>query len=180
MTNSHNIDVMACHDAQEDRRLYRTAVYIAWVLSMAFVFANVEVQIEGSAGWASALPTWRIERHWLLDIFWGGRPMTGYHAWIFSFMALVFFSPLAFVARWRWHDAGLALAGLLLFWIAEDWLWFGLNPAWGWAHFTPAHVPWHKHWWGFAPVDYWVGLGASALLLWLRHRPRQGVEAHPR
>ena len=42
-----------------------------WVSLMAFFFAEVEIQIEGDAGWATSLPTWRIEQHWLLDIFWG-------------------------------------------------------------------------------------------------------------
>ncbi|WP_407669535.1 hypothetical protein [Paraburkholderia heleia] len=42
------------------------------------------------------LPTWRIEHHWLLDIFWGSRPMTGYHAWVFPFMALFFHLPPLF------------------------------------------------------------------------------------
>ena len=48
---------------------------------LAFAFANVEIQIEGPNGWATNLPTWRIEHHWLLDVFFGGRAMTGYHAW---------------------------------------------------------------------------------------------------
>jgi hypothetical protein len=51
-----------------------------WVFLPAFFFANVEIQIEGAHGWAASLPTWRIEKHQLLDIFCGGRPMTGYHA----------------------------------------------------------------------------------------------------
>ena len=149
----------------------RTAIYFAWVVLMAFFFANVEVQIEGAAGWASALPTWRIESHWLLDIFWGGRAMTGYHAWVFSFMALMFFAPLAFNARCTRNDLLLALVGLTVFWLLEDFLWFLVNPAYGWAKFDPAHVAWHKRWcWG-APVDYWGGLVATALMLWWRQRP---------
>ena len=52
-----------------------------------------EIQIEGPNGWATSLPTWRIEHHPLLDIFWGGRAMTGYHAWFFSFILLVFHLP---------------------------------------------------------------------------------------
>ena len=40
---------------------------VAWVLLMAIFFAEVEIQIEGGAGWATSLPTWRIEKHWLLD-----------------------------------------------------------------------------------------------------------------
>ena len=148
----------------------RTAGYLAWVLLMAFFFANVEIQIEGSAGWAANLPTWRIEKHWLLDIFWGGRAMTGYHAWVFSFMALVFFSPLAFNGRWSWRDVALALAGVMTFWMVEDFVWFVANPAYGWAKFDPAHVVWHPHWLFGAPVDYWIGLGGAALILWLLHR----------
>jgi hypothetical protein len=149
----------------------RTLVYMAWVLVMALFFAEVEIQIEGAAGWAAQLPTWRIEKHWLLDIFWGGRAMTGYHAWVFSFMALVFFAPLAFNGRWAWREAGLALAGLMLFWIAEDFLWFVLNPAYGVERFEPAQVPWHKHWWLGAPTDYWVGvLGGAALLVLVNYR----------
>jgi len=156
-----------------DVSLRRTVIYMAWVLGMAYFFANVEVQIEGAAGWAGSLPTWRVEKHWLLDIFWGGRAMTGYHAWAFSFMALVFFSPLAFNGRARWRDAALALAGLMTFWMVEDFLWFVVNPAWGYARFTPELVTWHKHWLLGVPVDYWVGLGGAALIIFLRHRPRR-------
>ena len=148
----------------------RTTLYLAWVLLMAFFFANAEIQIEGGAGWAASLPTWRIEKHWLLDIFWGGRAMTGYHAWVFSFMALAFFAPLAFNARADRGDAMLALAGLIVFWVAEDFLWFLLNPAYGWARFDPAHATWHKHWMAAAPADYWIGLIVASLLLWARAR----------
>jgi hypothetical protein len=154
----------------------RTVSYMAWVVVMAFFFANAEVHIEGEAGWAANLPTWRIESHWLLDLFWGGRPMTGYHAWVFSFMALAFFAPLAFLGRWRWADASLALAGLIVFWIAEDWLWFIVNPAWGWSRFDPGFVTWHRHWLAGLPVDYWLGSGVATSILYLRHR-RSGDDA---
>ncbi|RYF34631.1 MAG: hypothetical protein EOO26_03790 [Comamonadaceae bacterium] len=161
------------NDAESDeRRVGRTIVYLVWVVVMAFFFANAEIQIEGKAGWAANLPTWRIEKHWLLDVFWGGRAMTGYHAWVFPFMALVFFAPLAFNGRWRWRDAGLALVGLMTFWIVEDFAWFIVNPDYGFARFNPVDVTWHKHWIFGAPVDYWVGLGCAALILWFRHRRR--------
>ena len=76
---------------------------IFWVVLLGFFFAQVEIQIEGAAGWAANLPTWRIEQHWLLDIFWGGRPLTGYHAWVFSFIALFFHFPSIFMQQWSWR-----------------------------------------------------------------------------
>lgn len=168
--------------AQAGRRLHpwrRVAVYLAWSMLMGYFFANAEIHIEGSAGWAAALPTWRIESHWLLDIFWGGRAMTGYHAWVFSFMALAFFMPLAFNGRWRWSDAALAVAGLSLFWVTEDFLWFVLNPAYGLDQFGPAQVNWHPRWLLGLPVDYWWGLAGAlalaALHLWLTQREARRV-----
>ena len=82
------------------RPAWHFALLVLWVAVLGFFFAMVEIQIEGPAGWAASLPTWRIESHWLLDIFWGGRPMTGYHAWVFSFMALVFHLPVFINGVW--------------------------------------------------------------------------------
>jgi hypothetical protein len=60
----------------------------------------------------------------------------------------------------------------LFFWTAEDVLWFVLNPAFGWDKFTPAQVPWHKHWWLGAPVDYWVATSIALLLFIWSYRGR--------
>ncbi len=152
--------------------------YLLWILLLAFVFAQVEVQIEGAAGWAAALPTWRIEQHWLLDIAWGGRPLTGYHVWVFSFMALVFHLPVFFASSWDWRHESRVLGGLMVFWIAEDFLWFVLNPAFGIAKFDPACVPWHKHWLLGMPTDYLTFSVAGLLLmiasLWPERSLRSG------
>jgi hypothetical protein len=164
------VERVARRDAPPPIGWPRTLGYLAWVLVMSAFFAEVEIQIEGPYGWAAKLPTWRIEHHWLLDIFWGGRPMTGYHAWVFSFMVLVFFSPLAFTGRWVWREAALALSGLAIFWVVEDFLWFVFNPAYGWHHFGPGQVPWHKHWLGSAPTDYWVALALATGVLWSINR----------
>lgn len=166
-------EAVALSDARARDGLGRTAGYLAWVIMMAVFFAHAEVEIEGASGWAANLPTWRIDKHWLLDVFWAGRAMTGYHAWMFSFMALAFFAPLAFQGRWQGRDAALAFCGLIVFWIVEDFTWFMVNPAWGWARFDGALVTWHAHWaWG-APVDYWAGLAvAAAILARLHRRPR--------
>lgn len=150
----------------------RTLVFtVLWTLLLAYVFANVEVQVEGAAGWAGNLPTWRIEHHWLLDLLWGGRPMTGYHAWAFPFMALFFHFPLIFHGTWTWRAQARVIGCITLFWISEDFLWFLVNPAFGWERFAPQWIPWHKHWWGPAPQDYWVFLVVSLVMFYLSCRP---------
>jgi hypothetical protein len=136
------------------------------VLVCAYMFARVEVEIEGDAGWAGSLPTWRIENHLLLDLFWGGRPMTGYHAWMFSFIAVFFHFPLFFMGRWSLPLEARVVASIMLFWVVEDFLWFIVNPAFGWARFRSEHVPWHKRWTCGAPVDYWIFGAISVLLFW--------------
>lgn len=147
---------------------------LAWVALLGFFFAQAEIQIEGNAGWAANLPTWRIESHWLLDIFWGGRPMTGYHAWVFPFIALFFHLPLFFMAQWSWRLEARVIASIMLFWLIEDFLWFVCNPAYGLANFDPAHIAWHKHWLLFAPTDYWVAVALGGALLWVSYKaPRQ-------
>jgi hypothetical protein len=136
------------------------------VLVSAYVFARVEVEIEGEAGWAANLPTWRIEQHPLLDIFLGGRALTGYHAWMFSFIGLIFHFPLFFMGQWSARLEAGVLGSIMLFWIVEDFLWFVVNPAFGLRRFKAQHIPWHKRWAGGVPVDYWMFGVAGALLFW--------------
>ncbi|MBB5190834.1 UDP-N-acetylglucosamine:LPS N-acetylglucosamine transferase [Silvimonas terrae] len=135
---------------------WRALLTLGWVLLLAFFFAQVEIQIEGAAGWAAALPTWRIAHSPWLDLFWGGRPMTGYHAWLFPCMALLFHFPLVFAGRFSWRAEARVIACIMLFWVAEDFIWFICNPAFGLARFSSAFIPWHIHWLGPAPVDYWT------------------------
>ena len=134
------------------------------------MFANVEIQIEGAAGWAAHLPTWRIEGHWLLAMFWGGRAMTGYHAWVFPFIFLFFHFPQATSARFSYRGEAHALGCIMLFWIIEDFLWFVLNPAYGIARFNAVDVTWHKHWWWHAPVEYWIFLPVSVVMFYVAFR----------
>jgi hypothetical protein len=155
------------------RRPAALVLTLAAVLLLGYFFANVEIQIEGGAGWAAGLPTWRIEKHWLLDIFWGGRPMTGYHAWIFPCIALFFHFPLLFMDHFSWRAEARVIACIQVFWIAEDFLWFILNPAFGLGKFTPQDVPWHIHWWGPAPADYWAYLGSALVLFALSCWPQK-------
>jgi hypothetical protein len=162
------------------RARVHAAVLLVAVAILALFFANVEIQIEGANGWASALPvTFRIEKHWLLDIFWGGRPMTGYHAWVFPFMALAFHFPMAWNLEWTPRLEARAIACISIFWIIEDALWFILNPAFGWSKLDPAHVPWHIHWFLGVPTDYVTFTGVALLLYawswWPAVKPAQNA-----
>ena len=144
----------------------RLVATVCAVLALAYLFARVEVEIEGEAGWAANLPTWRIEEHLLLDIFWGGRALTGYHLWMFSFIGLVFHFPLFVMGQWSWQLEATVMASIMLFWIVEDYLWFVINPAFGWRRFKQVHVAWHKRWALGAPIDYWLFGAVSAVLFW--------------
>ncbi len=147
------------------QEIFNVIPLLLWILLLAFFFAKVEINIEGDQGWAGSLPTWRIEKHWLLDIFWGGRPMTGYHAWVFSFIALAFHLVFFLGCKWSPQIEARIISSIILFWLAEDFLWFVLNPAFGLKNFHPRNIHWHKKWFLFMPVDYWTFSIASALLL---------------
>ena len=149
---------------------------LIWVCILALFFAQVEIQVEGAAGWGANLPTWRIEKHWLLDLFWGGRAMTGYHAWIFPFIAMFFHFPFILNQRWSLKMEARVLACIIVFWIIEDFSWFIMNPAYGIANFIPEQVPWHHHWLWKAPVDYWAGIVAAIfLMLWSRSSTQASI-----
>ena len=154
--------------------LLRIMLPLFWTIVLALFFAQVEIQIEGPEGWGAGLPTWRIEHHWLLDLFWAGRPMTGYHAWVFPFIALFFHFPLFLMQAWSLRTEARIIACLIVFWIVEDFSWFLMNPAFGFSHFDPRYALWHKHWFAGAPVDYWLG-GLAALTL-LRYAWREYAE----
>ncbi len=157
-------------------------IHAGWVLLLAFCFAMTEIQIEGANGWAASLPTWRVENGELLGIFWGGRPLTGYHAWLFTFMALAFHGPM--VLSWRFEFALWlrTLGSLMLFWIAEDFIWFALNPAFGVSRLDPSVVPWHKSWFWGLPADYTTFslLGAALILISIRLKRVKGGNENPK
>ena len=144
---------------------YRCLRLILWVVVLGFYFAQLEIQIEGPHGWAGRLPTWRISDHWLLDLFMGGRILTGYHFWAFCFMALVFHLHFFMRGDFSWRLECRTIGCIMSFWIIEDFTWFVCNPAYGWTRLTAEHVPWHKVWILGVPVDYIVLLGVGLALI---------------
>lgn len=142
--------------------------FILGVLTTATVFALLEVQIEGSNGWAAALPTWRIDNRftqWLC----GHRPLTGYHFYTHLLVFMLLHSPFWMsMTVWSWAAEARVIAFLTLFYIIEDFLWFMFNPAYGIKRFAKQHIWWHApSWWWIMPRDYWMGLLLGGTLYWL-------------
>ena len=133
-----------------------TALFVVALLWLSFCFAKVEIAIEGPDGWATSLPTWRLaDDHWTAH-FLGGKPLTGYHLWVITFVLCVLHIPYLFVAP-TWAMEMQIVAFFALFWVLEDFLWFVLNPHFGFANFKPDKIWWHRTWWGGAPRDYYYG-----------------------
>src|SRR5579864_1272595 len=138
-----------------------------WLLFIplaAFFWAKLEIEIEGAHGWAANLPTWRMENHFLLDIFYGGRPLTGYHVWAFSFVFLAFHLPFIATHTWYWRHELNVIGTYQIFWCLEDYLWFALNPHFGIKKLSKDQVWWHKRWFAGIPLDYWI-LGLLGIVL---------------
>lgn len=135
------------------------AVFVVSVLICAGAFALLEIQIEGEAGWAKGLPTWRVDTR-LTRLLFGGRELTGYHLYAHLTVLTLLHLPygLSLVPFGLQVELRL-LAFLVLFWIAEDYLWFVCNPRFGVARFRREFIPWHAHsWWWIMPREYWIFL----------------------
>jgi hypothetical protein len=141
--------------------------FFAAVLAAASAFALLEIQIEGGAGWAANLPTWKIENRWT-RLFFSSRPLTGYHLYVHLWILVMVHLPfLLGLAAPSWRGEARILAFLIFFWLVEDFLWFVLNPAFGIRRFTREHIWWHAPtWWLIAPRDYWVFTPLAAALYW--------------
>jgi hypothetical protein len=133
----------------------------------AFLMAAVEIEIEGPYGWAQNLPTpYRVSGP-LARAFGtalGGKPLTGYNLLMFTATLVAFHLPFAFGTEWTAVTELSVLAAWVAWSALWDFLWFLLNPAYGWRLFLPGSVWWHARWLWRLPVDYWVATGASLVL----------------
>ncbi|MEO0796372.1 MAG: hypothetical protein AAFX93_14475 [Verrucomicrobiota bacterium] len=140
---------------------------LAFLFVSALAFAWIEINTEGieGAGWAEKLPTWKIDKPWVVTI-WGGRPLTGYHLSILIFMLIMVHFPFFMGLPWSWDLERKALGFYILFWVLEDFLWFAINPAYGLKKFKRENIWWHApRWWLGMPIDYWVFTPIGFLLL---------------
>lgn len=140
-------------------------VFVAALVAVSAAFALLEIEIEGSAGWASNLPTWRIENRWTRR-WLGARAVTGYHFYIHVFVLLLAHLPFALgLVPFSLAAELRIISFLILFWVVEDFLWFVFNPAYGLKSFRREAIWWHApNWWGFMPRDYWIFTPAAVFL----------------
>jgi len=143
-------------------------IKVIYFFAIAILLAILEIQIEGDQGWASKLPTWKPKAGSRLDKIFrkisGQKELTGYHTALMVFLLLVFH--LVFIWNWHWtiwQELEL-LAMFVLFTQVWDFLWFILNPKFSLHKFNKDNVWWHKKWWGWMPLDYYLGIFFSALL----------------
>lgn len=130
--------------------------------------ACIEIESEGKWGWAEKAPTWYrttgpVARAY--GLLMGGRPLTGYHAFMFALPLLILHVP--FVSGVAWSAAEELHAASLYFIVGAlwDYLWFVLNPHYGPRGFKKTTVWWHaKSAWvfGLFPADYLYATMISA------------------
>ena len=104
----------------------------------------------------------------------GGRPITGYHVYLWFLLLAFLHTPLLFIRVTRELEARL-LSWFLLLTVSWDFLWFVWNPSFGLSRFHPDNVWWYSRWALGFPVDYWVGLGLSLLVYLAGARSRDNV-----
>jgi hypothetical protein len=151
----------------------------------ALMFALVEIEIEGKDGWAVKLPTWfrrtsPVAR--LYAFLLSGKPLTGYHAIMFFIPFVSFHTGLAFGQAWSWGLEVRVVATYLVWNVTWDFLWFLLNPYFGWTRFRKGQIWWHAGAWvGRLPIDYVNALWLSSLIAalpWLVHGNADPVRRH--
>lgn len=129
-------------------------IKILYIFFAATIMALLEIQIEGSNGWAGKLPTWRMQNK-LTNFLLGNRELTGYFLLWMLLLLLLFHLPMLFLP-WNWHREFLILGLFVLFCLAEDFMWFVLNPAYRLRNFKQENIPWHPSWLGPLPTFYYI------------------------
>ena len=133
-----------------------------FVFLVATLLALLEVQIEGPNGWARALPTWRLDGE-LVKTITGGRPITGYHVYLWLLLLALLHAPVLFTKFTRELEARL-LGWFLLLTVSWDFLWFIWNPSFGLSSFQRENIWWYTRWILGIPIDYYVGILLSLLV----------------
>lgn len=137
-------------------------------LIVAFVMALLEIQIEGSNGWATNLPTWKVSNINILNfIGYKDKPITGYHIylWLYSFLLL---HASFFFSKWSLKKEFYLISFYIFFTTLEGILWFILNPSFGISSFLNSDITWYNESRIlYLPIEYWMRFFFGFLFYWL-------------
>lgn len=143
-------------------------IQIIFLFVFCLVLAALETQIEGGAGWAQNLPTWKPSPSKLISRLYrkimSGRELTLYHVLIFTLAFVFLHYPYFSGKTWNFSSELTTLSLFFLVIVIWDFLWFVVNPRYDFRRFWGRHVLWHKKWFLHMPIDYWFALIISALL----------------
>lgn len=159
--------------------IFFTALF--W-FAMAVIFAAIEVEIEGKHGWAEKTSTWFRTKELAAKLYglaMGGRPLTGYHVFMFLLPIFILHAHFVMGVQWSLGQELIALAIYFVWMPTWDFLWFVLNPYYGVKKFKKQNVWWHarSHWlFNVTPLDYLVGWGVSLLLAFGAYRVTGTIE----
>ncbi|MDO8619705.1 MAG: hypothetical protein Q7R49_07315 [Candidatus Daviesbacteria bacterium] len=139
-----------------------------YIFLLATVLAILEIQIEGEAGWAKNLPTWRPHPGNLIGKIYkkamSGKELTGYHASMFILVFLIFQMPYFFGVSFTLEHWLQTLSLYFIFIALWDFLWFVLNPYYPLKDFIKNN-PNHKSFFLGMPVDYYFAIVVSLVIL---------------
>ncbi len=144
-----------------------------FLAAWSFLFAVIEIAVEGPVGWALAAPTWRKQSR-LYGALMGGKELTGYHLWMFFLPLLLLHLPFVFAAHWGFELWSLArecelLACYFLLCAHWDFQWFVLNPHFTTKRFQRGEIWWHAKWFWRIPADYFGAVGLALALTAAAH-----------
>lgn len=143
-------------------------LFFSFVILVSVLLAKVEIQIEGKDGYAKNLPvTWRTDNKWIRFFFTG----TSYHLYMGLFLLVLVHLPFTTGLTWTLGKEMLVLSFLAFITVAEDFLWFVLNPDFGIRKYRKEYIPWFQaRWFLFTPAWYWYYLPIGILLYYLGSR----------
>lgn len=146
-----------------------------YVFIYGLFWAATTASVEGAEGWGRTLPSKQLdEKKWynsFLKIFTLGRPLDLFPLFATITFSISFFLPIIWyfskdltfsIGNW-----GELIAYFLIFTLHEDFLWFLINPHFGFHKFKKQFITWHPHWWLGLPREYWVGFFVFTVVAFL-------------
>lgn len=115
--------------------MYGDCINLTFVFLMSFIYALIEIEIEGKNGWMKGIPTPEI-------IKLGNKNMTLYHLYMLALIIItvIFQNMMVFTLYSFLYSASNVLLVLFL----EDILWFIFNPHFTLDKYTKKDIWWHS------------------------------------